>query len=62
MKKQTVKQFLKYAQKQASKKGKKPSPGKSPKSPHIENMKFIADDFFKSADDFLKKYKRKDID
>ena len=62
MKKQSVKKFLEYAQKQASKKGKKPSPGKSEKSPHIENMKFMADDFFKTADDFVKKYKRKNID
>lgn len=58
MKRKAIEQFLKYTSKETSKKGK----SKVTKMPEIENMKSMADDFFKDADDFIKKYKRKDID
>jgi|TARA_Y100000114_G_scaffold116564_1_gene110853 hypothetical protein len=61
MKRKAIEEFLKYTSKETSKKGKS-SIKKVPKSPQIESMKSIADDFFASADDFIKKYKRKDID
>ena len=67
MKKKATQYFIKSLKSSNKPNGKKNSgqtskPTNPATNPAMDNMKFLADDFFGKADDFIKKYKRKNID